>query len=137
MIVDMPLIGTGNLTRDALAGQVAVVTGAGRGIGVEAARALAWLGARVVVAEIDARAGRETAARIAAEMGAGSAVCIQTDVGDEKSVARLARRVGRIFGPVDIVPSPSAPASSPPPPSRRPSRSWRRSTARPSRNSWK
>ena len=86
----IPLIGTGNLRRDALAGQVAVVTGAGRGIGFEAARALAWLGARVVVAEIDRKTGREAAARISAEMGAGAAVFIHTDVGRERSVTRLA-----------------------------------------------
>jgi NAD(P)-dependent dehydrogenase (short-subunit alcohol dehydrogenase family) len=100
----IPLIGTGNLRRDALAGQVAVVTGAGRGIGFEAARALAWLGARVVVAEIDRKTGREAAARISAEMGAGAAVFIHTDVGCERSVTRLARRAERAFGQVvDIV----------------------------------
>ena len=45
-----PLIGTGKLRRSQLEGQVAVVTGAGRGIGYETARALAWLGAKVVIA---------------------------------------------------------------------------------------
>ena len=34
------MIGTGTLPRESLAGQVAVVTGAGRGVGFEAARAL-------------------------------------------------------------------------------------------------
>lgn len=99
----IPLISTGNLKRDSLTGQVAVVTGAGGGIGLEAARALAWLGARVVVAEINGKIGREAAARIAAEMGEGTAIYVQTDVGDEKSVARLARRVRKAFGEVDIV----------------------------------
>ena len=61
------------------------------------------MGARVVVAEIDAKTGRTAAARISAEMGVGSAVFIRTDVGDEHSVARLARRIGRTFGRVDIV----------------------------------
>ena len=46
------IISTGSLTRSSLAGKAAVVTGAGRGIGLEAARALCWLGARVVVAEV-------------------------------------------------------------------------------------
>jgi NADP-dependent 3-hydroxy acid dehydrogenase YdfG len=40
------LISTGKLKRDALAQQVVVVTGAGGGIGFEAARSLLWLGAR-------------------------------------------------------------------------------------------
>lgn len=39
------------LSRDSLAGKVAIVTGAGRGIGRELARALAWLGAKVIIAE--------------------------------------------------------------------------------------
>ncbi len=52
------LISTGSLTRQSLAGQAAVVTGAGGGIGYEAARALIWLGARVVVAEIDSKTGK-------------------------------------------------------------------------------
>ena len=43
------LIGTGRLNPQSLAGQTAIVTGAGRGIGFETARALIWLGARVVV----------------------------------------------------------------------------------------
>ena len=65
------LIGSGSLTRDSLVGQVAIVTGAGGGIGFEAARALAWLGARVVVAEIDKSTGKAAAERVAQEMGAG------------------------------------------------------------------
>ena len=32
--------------------KVAIITGAGRGIGKELARALAWLGAKVIIAEI-------------------------------------------------------------------------------------
>jgi NAD(P)-dependent dehydrogenase (short-subunit alcohol dehydrogenase family) len=98
-----PLIGAGTLTRESLAGQVAVVTGAGRGIGFEAARALVWLGAHVILAEIDRDTGRDAAARITAEFGAGTATFVQTDVGDERSVTRMARRVLRAHGKVDIV----------------------------------
>jgi NADP-dependent 3-hydroxy acid dehydrogenase YdfG len=89
---NVPLIGMGTLAGDALAGQVAVVTGAGRGIGFEAARALAWLGAHVCIAEVDRRTGREAAGRIAAEFGEGVVSFLRTDVGNERSVARLARR---------------------------------------------
>lgn len=97
------LIANGSLTRQALAGKVIVVTGAGQGIGVEAARALLWLGARVVIAEINARAGRAAAAQMAEDFGAGSVRFIHTDVGDERSVNRLARETRRVFGPVDGV----------------------------------
>jgi len=97
------LIGSGSLTRASLAGQVAIVTGAGRGIGCEAAHALAWLGARVVIAEIDKSTGKAAAERVAQEMGAGAATFIQTDVGDERSVERLARQALRAYGKVDVV----------------------------------
>lgn len=98
-----PLIGTGNLEQGMLSGQVAIVTGAGRGIGFEAARALVWLGAKVVVAELDPSTGAKAARRIIAEHGPGTALFVRTDVGDERHVARLARQVRRAFGRVDIV----------------------------------
>ncbi|MEA4907069.1 MAG: SDR family oxidoreductase [Anaerolineaceae bacterium] len=87
------LISTGTLTRQSLAGRLAIVTGAGGGIGFEAARSLAWLGARVVIAEINPSAGQQAARRIAAEFGPHAARFVHTDVGDERSVARLARQV--------------------------------------------
>jgi NAD(P)-dependent dehydrogenase (short-subunit alcohol dehydrogenase family) len=89
-----------NLSRQALRGRVAVVTGAGRGIGRETARALAWLGARVVIAEL-AENGRETQELICAE--GGEAMFVQTDVSLEKDVLRLADMTRRGFGPADIL----------------------------------
>jgi NAD(P)-dependent dehydrogenase (short-subunit alcohol dehydrogenase family) len=86
-----------------LKGQVAIATGAGRGIGFETARALIWLGARVVVAEIDEHTGREAAERLTRESGNRKAVFVQTDVGSEPSVDRLKCRVLESFGGVDIV----------------------------------
>ncbi len=97
------LIEQGTLNRQALAGQVAVVTGAGGGIGFEAARALIWLGARVIVAEVDRRRGQDAAQRLNGEWGPGSATFIRTDVGDERSVADLARAALRTHGHVDVV----------------------------------
>ena len=41
------------LSKNMLINKVAIITGAGRGIGKELARALAWLGANVVIAEIN------------------------------------------------------------------------------------
>lgn len=98
----IPLIGTGSLTQQTLTGQVAIVTGAGGGIGYEAARSLAWLGAKVVIAEVS-KSGAEAARRINSEMAAEVAVFIKTDVGSQRDVARLAKRVRRLHGKVDIV----------------------------------
>lgn len=97
------VIETGNLSRGALQGRVAVITGAGGGIGYEAARSLAWLGCRVVIAEIDRRKGQQAAVQINREFGAGSALFVCTDVGHERSVRRLAKRIDRVYGKVDIV----------------------------------
>jgi NAD(P)-dependent dehydrogenase (short-subunit alcohol dehydrogenase family) len=97
------LIGTGRLTPDALSGQVAVVTGAGRGIGFEAARALIWLGAKVVLAEVLKPEGKAAEQKLAAEFGPGKALFVHTDVGDEGSVRNLSRQAFKHFEKVDIV----------------------------------
>lgn len=88
------------LASGALAGQAAVVTGAGRGIGYEAARALAALGAQIVIAELS-ESGRAAAASIQA--AGGVALWIQTDVSDAASVAALACQTREAVGPVDIL----------------------------------
>ncbi|HSR32766.1 MAG TPA: hypothetical protein VLY63_19565 [Anaerolineae bacterium] len=51
------IIETGSLSRDSLWGKTAVITGAGGGVGYEAARSLLWLGCKVVIAEINRKAG--------------------------------------------------------------------------------
>ena len=97
------IIETGNLSRGALQGRVAVITGAGGGIGYEAARSLVWLGCRVVIAEIDRHKGRRAAEQINRDFGAGSALFVRTDVGHERSVRRLAKQIDKVYGKVDIV----------------------------------
>jgi len=97
------LISTGSLTRQSLAGKIIIVTGAGQGIGAEAARALLWLGARVIIAEINQKTGKSTADRLSAAFGAHNVRFIPTDVGDERSIARLAKETNAVFGSVDAV----------------------------------
>lgn len=81
--------------------KVAVVTGAGRGIGRDYARALAAAGATVLIAELDAAAGDETAALVASE--GGRAIAIPTDVTDETSVTAMVDRARDELGGVDIL----------------------------------
>jgi NAD(P)-dependent dehydrogenase (short-subunit alcohol dehydrogenase family) len=97
------LISTGRLTPKSLEGQTAIVTGAGRGIGYEAARSLVWLGARVVIAEIDKETGSNAAGAIQAEFGNDRVIFEQTNVGDEASVLNLKHSTVDRFGKVDIV----------------------------------
>jgi len=83
-----------------LASRVALVTGAGSGIGRAVARRLAAEGACVVVADRDG----EAAGRVAAELGpADVAVAVTVDVTDEEQVAAAFRRAALAFGGVDLV----------------------------------
>ena len=67
-----------------LAGKVAIISGAGVGIGRSAAILFAQHGARVAIAEIDPQTGAETE-RLAREAG-GEAMFIETDVTKPDSV---------------------------------------------------
>ena len=80
-----------------LAGRVALVTGASRGIGAATAVALAAAGAHVVLAARDRAALGRVADRIRAT--GGQAVPVPTDVSDEAAVERLYASVERV-GPL-------------------------------------
>ena len=80
-------------------GKVALVTGAGSGIGRASALAFARLGARVVVCDISAPGGRETVDLI--ESAGGEACFIKADVTDEQQVEHLIDATVGAFGRVD------------------------------------
>lgn len=83
-----------------LEGKVAVVTGAGSGIGEAVARTMAAEGAAVVLGDVDARAGQ--VAQQLADAG-GRARYVRTDVTDEASVAALMDAAAGHFGSLDIL----------------------------------
>ena len=81
-----------------LAGKVAFITGAGTGIGRATAILFAQEGARVVVADIDAVSGEETA-----HLAGNGAIAICTDVTDPDSLqAAIGATVGK-FGGLDVL----------------------------------
>lgn len=86
-----------------LRGETVIVTGAGGGIGYEAARSLLWLGANVVIAEINHQQGRQAEHRLEGEFGKERVLFVQTDVGDEASVKHLYQLSILAFGKVDAI----------------------------------
>jgi NAD(P)-dependent dehydrogenase (short-subunit alcohol dehydrogenase family) len=84
-----------------LAGKVAVVTGAGRGIGRDIARALASAGAGVVLAGRSSQPLKEVAADLG--QSGSTALAVPTDVTDVDAVENLATCTIDAFGHVDIV----------------------------------
>jgi NAD(P)-dependent dehydrogenase (short-subunit alcohol dehydrogenase family) len=84
-----------------LAGKVALITGAGSGIGRQAAILFASEGARIAVAEINSDSGNETVALI--RNAGGDALFCQTDVTDERSVESAVRATVERYGGLDIL----------------------------------
>ncbi len=80
-----------------------MVTGAGRGIGFEASRALLWLGANVVIAEKDPASCKGATTALQLEFGRERVIGIQVDVGNEEDVSRMAKTAEDEFGHVEIV----------------------------------
>jgi NAD(P)-dependent dehydrogenase (short-subunit alcohol dehydrogenase family) len=84
-----------------LANQVALVTGAGQGIGQASAHALAAAGAHLLVADIDRGKAEATADAIMATQR--RAVAVQADVGDLADIDRMVREALAAFGQIDIL----------------------------------
>jgi len=84
-----------------LEGKVAIVTGAGQGIGRGIALVFARAGARVVIAELKEHRATRTADEIAA--AGGNAFGIATDVSQQDAVRRMVDETVRRYGTVDIL----------------------------------
>ena len=81
--------------------KVAIVTGAGGGIGQAYAEAIAGEGAAVVVADINAEGAERVAAGISA--AGGRAIAVTVDVSDPDSAAAMAERTIAEFGGIDFL----------------------------------
>src|SRR5712671_3960642 len=84
-----------------LSDRIALVTGAGSGIGRAIALCFAAEGARVIVNDLDLERARATLAALGTHPSAGRA--IQADVADSGQVKRMFAEVERDFGALDIL----------------------------------
>lgn len=85
----------------ALQGRVAIVTGAGQGIGAAVARAYGEQGAQVAVLDWNRESAEKTAAGICAS--GGKACAFACDVADRARVQAMAAEVAAALGPVDVL----------------------------------
>ncbi len=97
-----------------LAGQVALIVGASRGIGAASAQALAEAGAAVALAARDAQS-LEAVARSIRDAG-GQALAIPTDASDPEAVARLIAQTLDAYGRLDVAFNNAAGGGRPPTP---------------------
>jgi 3-oxoacyl-[acyl-carrier protein] reductase len=91
-----------NKTSDKLAGKVAVVTGASKGIGAAIAIQLAADGAAVVVNYAASKSGADKVVREITAQG-GKAIAVQADVAKKADIERLFAETKKVFGRLDIL----------------------------------
>src|SRR6202171_4125981 len=84
-----------------LAGEVALVTGAGSGIGEAIANTLAKAGARVAVADLSGESATRVADAICS--AGGKAIPLQMDIGDPSSIDTAISRLHSELGPISIL----------------------------------
>src|SRR5687767_1166588 len=84
-----------------LTGRVALVTGAGQGVGAQTARYLAGYGAKVVVNDYVAERAEKVAAEITGD--GGSALALQGDVTDFDAVQRVVDTASKQLGTIDVL----------------------------------
>jgi len=91
-----------NTNSKKLAGKVAVVTGASKGIGAAIAKALGAEGASVVVNYSSSREGADSVVKAITSNG-GRAVAVQANVAKRADINRLFVESKKAFGPIDIL----------------------------------
>ena len=101
--IDLSNLANLGVTPDCLAGKVAVVTGGASNVGLGYARGLAWAGAKVVVADLNEKAGAETQRVINEENGEDCCLFVKVNITQQADIDNLAAQAFAKFGKVDIL----------------------------------
>jgi len=97
------LLETNNYSREALLNKTVLITGGGGGIGFEAARAFSYMGANVMIAEIDAAKGTKAQKLINEEFGNENVDFYHIDISDEKQIDKLYEYISNKYVQLDVI----------------------------------
>ena len=97
------ILETNNYDKNALLSKTVLITGGGGGIGIEASRAFAYMGAHVIIAEIDADRGRQAEKLINEANLNGTAEFYQIDITDEKQIDNLFEYITSKYTQLDVL----------------------------------
>jgi NAD(P)-dependent dehydrogenase (short-subunit alcohol dehydrogenase family) len=97
------LIEKSRLTQSALKDKTVILTGGGGGIGYETARALVWLGANVVIAEIDGAKGSAAQSAINEEFACNRVEFYEIDLSYEAQIKEFIRYAKEKYGFIDAL----------------------------------
>jgi len=86
-----------------VSGRIAIVTGAGQGVGKGIAYRLAQEGAQVVIADLNYKSARQVASSIEKDYGEGKALPFKVDVRKEKEVEKMVQGTLEKYGGIDIL----------------------------------
>lgn len=97
------ILETNNYDKNALKNKTVLITGGGGGIGIEASRAFAYMGAQVIIAEIDPDRGKKAQKLINEANLNGTAEFYQIDITDEKQIDNLFEYITGKFTQLDVL----------------------------------
>ena len=97
------LLEKNNYSKKALFNKTVLITGGGGGIGFEASRAFSYMGAKVIIAEIDTAKGSQTQKLINDEFGNENVDFYHIDISDEKQIDKLYEYISSKYTQLDII----------------------------------
>lgn len=89
--------------KNVLNGKVILLTGAGGGIGFEAAKAFVYMGAKVVIAEVNKEKGAKVEQYLNSTLSGNLADFYKIDLSDEKQIISMYDYINRVYGCPDVI----------------------------------